>query len=77
MTKADAQARAAELNGAGDGIWFVREVRPGEFEPVRVKAPGLKPAGPLKTTTEAKPRPNEPDDPRTSHNRNIGGPYGL
>jgi hypothetical protein len=79
MTKLEAQARAAELNaeGAGDGTWFVRETSPGDYEPVRVKAPGLKPTAPLRTTTEAKPRPPEPDDPRTSYDRNVGGPYGF
>jgi hypothetical protein len=77
MTRDDATAHVAELNAAGDGVWFVREVSAGEFEAVRVKAPGFKPTAPLKTAAEAKPRPPEPDDPRTSYDRNVGGPWAL
>ena len=77
MTKSEAQTRADSLNADGDGLWFVRELPDGSFEPVRVKAPGFKPPTPLKTTTEAKPRPPMADDVRTSVDRNIGGPWGT
>jgi hypothetical protein len=77
MTRDEATAHVAELNAAGDGIWFVREAAAGGFEAVRVKAPGFKPNAPLKTAAEAKPRPPEPDDPRTSYDRNVGGPWAL
>jgi hypothetical protein len=77
MTHDDAATRVAELNAAGDGAWFVREASDGSFEAVRVKVPGFKPNAPLKTSAEAKPRPPEPDDPRTSYDRNVGGPWAL
>jgi hypothetical protein len=78
MTHDEATARVAELNAAGDGLWFVRADGDGGFDAVRVKGPpGFKPTGPLKTTAEAKPRPPEPDDPRTSYDRNVGGPWAL
>ena len=77
MTHDEATARVAELNAAGNGTWFVREAADGSYEPVRVNVPGLRPAGPLKETIESQERPPEPDDPRTSHNRNVGGPWAL
>jgi hypothetical protein len=33
------------------------------------------PRGPVKETTEAKPKPPQADDPRPSMWRNVGGPY--
>jgi hypothetical protein len=30
---------------------------------------------PLKATTEAKPKPQEADDPRPAYFRNVGGPW--
>jgi hypothetical protein len=37
--------------------------------------PGMKPNPPLTETIEQKPKPPEPDDPRTSYDRNVGGPW--
>lgn len=73
MTKAEAETAAAERNrdpGEAGSRWMVREGEGGEWEVVRIKSlPGLK--GPLKTTTEERPRPAA-DDPRTSLERDIG-----
>ncbi|TMK64928.1 MAG: hypothetical protein E6G53_06900 [Actinobacteria bacterium] len=60
MTRAEAALRCEELNG----------------ERVRPRIPGLPPREPLKATTEAKPKPPQPDDPRTSVFRNVP-PYGA
>ena len=48
-----------------DGSWTVIKVR---------MPPGMKPDR-LKSTTEAKPKPPQPDDPRTSYDRGVGGPW--
>ncbi len=73
MTKAEAEAAAAERNrdpAEAASRWLPREGEDGEWEVVRIKAvPGLK--GPLKTSKDERPRP-EPDDPRTSLERDIG-----
>ncbi len=37
--------------------------------------PGGASIDPLKTTVETKPKPPEPDDPRTAYERNVGGNY--
>ena len=44
---------------------------------VRLKLDGVELGAdePRKTTTEAKPRPPQPDDPRPAFDRNVGGPY--
>ncbi len=44
---------------------------------VRVKLPPGMRIDPVKETTEAKPEPAQADDPRSSFDRNVGGPYGL
>ncbi len=79
MTRQDAereaQRRNAQLGGAGRQRWFVRRGGPGEWTLVKVAGlPGAVP-GPLKTTTEAKPRPPLADDPRPSFERNVGGGF--
>ena len=43
---------------------------------VRIPLPPGQRIDPLKATVETKPKPPEPDDPRTSFDRNVGGPYG-
>ena len=80
MTREEAEARCAELNGeraAGDpGHWMAREAEGGGWEAVRVSLPGLEGTrGPLKESTEARPRP-EADDPRPSNVQQIP-PYGA
>jgi hypothetical protein len=44
---------------------------------VRLKIDGveLEGPGPVKETTEAKPKPPQADDPRSTFNQNVGGPY--
>jgi hypothetical protein len=77
VTREEADARCTELNEAGGpGHWLVREREGGEWSVVRVDLPGVEGTrGPLKESTEARPRP-EPDDPRPSIMRNIP-PYGA
>ena len=79
MTREEAEARCAELNAAreeGDpGHWLTREGEDG-WEVVRVNVPGLAERGPLKETTEARPRPPTADDPRPSSIQQVP-PYGA
>jgi hypothetical protein len=79
MTKDEAAAAAAERNHDPEQAgsrWIPREGADGDWDVVRIKAlPGVR--GPLKTSTEARPRP-EADDPRTPNERNLPGlPGGL
>jgi hypothetical protein len=78
MTREEAEARCAELNGArekGDpGHWLAREAGEG-WEVVRVNVPGLGERGVLKETIEARPKPPTADDPRPSSVQQIP-PYG-
>ena len=79
MTRAEAALRCEELNhkrSERDPPWIVREVSSGDWRPVRPRIPGLPPREPLKATTEAKPKPPQPDDPRDSLFRNVP-PYGA
>ena len=79
MTRAEAEARCAELNAAREaddpGHWMAREAGDG-WEAVRVNVPGLAERGPLKETTEARPRPQTADDPRPSSVQQVP-PYGA
>lgn len=55
--------------------WMVRSDDAGGWSVVKV---GLPPSGrtdPLKAVTEAKPKPPQPEDPRSAFDRNVGGPY--
>ena len=80
MTRDQAQRRAAELNrdhpDRHAARWLAREGEDG-WEVVRVRLPGGVRIDPLTTTTEAKPRPPEADDPRPAFIRNVGGPYAV
>lgn len=66
MTREEAEARCAEL--AGDDPerathrWFPREAADGSWTVVKVPSMGTR-IDPLKATTEAKPKPSQPDDP--------------
>jgi hypothetical protein len=54
-----------------EATWLVAEREPGEWAVVKV---GLAPVdGPDGTATQARPRPESAEDPRTSHRQN---PYG-
>ncbi|HWH12063.1 MAG TPA: hypothetical protein VG165_13115 [Solirubrobacteraceae bacterium] len=75
MSRDEAERDCAERNavpGAQPGVhWLAREFSPGEWSAVRVVIPGLTgrgAIGPLKTTTESGPRPEQPPDPRPVHN---------
>lgn len=75
MSRDEADRQCAERNAASSGQpgvrWLVREVTPGDWRAVRVVIPGLAgvgPIGPLKTSTESGPRPEQPPDPRPLHN---------
>lgn len=57
--------------------WMVRADDAGDWSVVKV---GIPPGGrvdPLKATTEAKPKPPQPEDPRSAHGRNVGAWRGL
>jgi hypothetical protein len=56
--------------------WVPRKGEEGGWEVVKVKLPPGMRVDPVKATVETKPRPPEPDDPRTPYDRNIGGPWG-
>jgi hypothetical protein len=76
VTRAEAELECTERNReAADqpGVrWLVREAEPGDWRAVRVVIPGMHARGPLKTSTEARPRPEEPLDPRPLVNPNWG-----
>jgi hypothetical protein len=76
MTREEALAEAGRLGrehpDRATHSWMVREVAPGEWDVAKVSLPGR---GPIVNVQEAKPRPPQPDDPRPSHWRNVGGPY--
>ena len=54
---------------------MAKEQSDGSWTVVKIRMPPGKKVDPLKTTTEAKPKPPEPDDPRTSYDRGVGGPW--
>jgi hypothetical protein len=78
MTRTEADEACADRNredGGHPGVrWLVREVTPGDWSPVRVTIPGMRAKGPLRTTTEARPRPEQAPDPRPLVNPNWGAP---
>ena len=55
--------------------WMTREQPDGSWSVVKVRLPPGMKVDPFKTTTEAKPKPPQPDDPRTSYDRGVGGPW--
>ena len=67
MTKAEAEARCAELRDERS-LFVPRERADGEWEVVKVPAlPGI--GRPLKATTEAQEKPPQADDPRSPAER--------
>ena len=78
MTREEAQQRARQLTAEHPDrfthSWIAREGTAGEWDVVRVNIPAAR-RDPLKGTTEAKPKPSEPDDPRPAYWKNVGGPY--
>lgn len=77
MTHDQAVERCEQLNRQGDGSehWFPRQTAEGEWELVSVAVDAFRHPDPLKTSTEARPEPQEPPDPRPSIFRNIP-PFG-
>ncbi len=82
MTREDAERECKQRNAADGGApgihWLVRERAVGDWAAVKVSIPGLSgvgPIGPLKTSTKATPRPDEPPDPRPVHNPLWGGTF--
>jgi hypothetical protein len=57
--------------------WFARGDSNGGWVVVKVPVPPGTRVDPLLATVETKPKPPQPDDPRTSHERNVGGNYGV
>src|SRR4051794_1148466 len=80
MTREEAETEARRL--AADHAdrashrWIARERSEGSWEVVKVKMPPGMRVDPVKATVETKPKPPQPDDPRTPYERNIGGPWG-
>lgn len=78
MNRDEAAARCAELNReeTGERHWFPKQVAAEEWDVVSVSGTGFHPRGPLKETSEARPSPSDPPDPRPSIFRNVP-PYGA
>ena len=79
MTHDEATERASVLNRTHPDRrrvrWLAREAD-GEWQVARLTLPAGMRIDPVKTTSEAKPRPAEAPDPRAAFIRNVGGPYG-
>jgi len=74
MTRVEAETRCAQLNAdcdAADGRWLPQETAGHDWRVVKVRIPGAAGVRPLKATVEAKPRPHQAPDPRSSHFQNI------
>ena len=79
MTRSEAEGfartQAREHPDRDTHRWMTKEQPDGSWTVVKVRMPPGMKVDRLKTTTEAKPKPPEPDDPRTSYDRNVGGPW--
>ena len=75
MTREEAEARVRALAEEHPEQSFFAREHDGEWEVVTLPGlPGRRDAD--GTAAEARPRP-EPDDTRTSFDRNVGGPWGF
>jgi hypothetical protein len=74
FTREDAEALVATRRGAQPEDGWIAHERDGSWEVVRLPGMGR---GPTTTTSEAKPRPPQADDPRPGLWRDVGGPYGT
>jgi hypothetical protein len=78
MTRAEADDRSAVLNrehpDRGLYRWIAR-ADGSEWQVARVTIPGGTRLHPLHGTVEAKPQPSPADDPRTTFDKNVGGPW--
>ncbi len=79
MKREEAELEAAHRNRdhshGSTHRWFARAADDGEWSLVKVAGPAGAPIDPLKATTEAKPKPPQPDDPRPNYWRDTGGPW--
>jgi hypothetical protein len=80
VTRDDAEREAQRLNAEHperlSHRWLARE-HDGEWQVIRVPLPPGARIDPLKATTEAKPKPPQPDDPRSQLSKDTGGMYGA
>jgi hypothetical protein len=53
--------------------WIAREEAGGGWEVVKVKMPPGMRVDPVKATVQSKPKPEQPDDPRSPGGRNLPG----
>jgi hypothetical protein len=78
MTRDEARDRAHELNAEhperGRFRWLARETG-GDWQVVRMTIPGGVRVDPLKNAVESRPQPNPAEDPRSSYDKNVGGPW--
>jgi hypothetical protein len=78
MTRAEAENRAKALNGEHPDRaryrWMAHESG-GAWDVVRMAMPGAIRLDPLKATVESRAQPAPPEDPRTSYDKNVGGPW--
>jgi hypothetical protein len=76
MTREEALAECSRMAREDDDrathSWLPRELAPGEWAVARV---GMATQRPLGTRQEAKPAPQQADDPRPALWRDVGGPY--
>ena len=79
MTHDEAAAAAKKLGAEhadrATHRWVPRETAGGEWDVAKIRVPPGMRIDPLKTSVEAKPKPPQPDDPRTTYDRNVGGPW--
>jgi len=79
MTRDEAGAAArkfgAEHVDRATHRWVPRETAGGDWEVAKIPVPSGMRVDPLSTSIEAKPKPPQPDDPRPSYDRNVGGPW--
>jgi hypothetical protein len=77
MTRDQAEERAARLNrehpDRATHRWMARSTGAGEWQVVKLSVPN---PGPMTATTEARPRPPFPDDPRPAGPLRDVPPYG-
>jgi len=73
MTREEAESERSRLaEEQPDSTWLVREGADG-WQVLKVGIPSVtKPTGSL---TAGKPKPPDPDDPRSSISKNLGGGY--
>jgi hypothetical protein len=79
MTRAEAEQERDRLTrehpDRATHRWMARPDDAGDWSVVKVGIPAGSRVDPLKATTEAKPKPPQPEDPRSAMSRNIPGTY--